>query len=133
MTMHMNEVAFLRARVDELEEELRQMRDIIMPFDNPFLGRFGLSPQQAAIINALYKNNGELPAKRLDQLMIEFARETRSEHLPHAYGRARVAVSHTRKKLNRYGIVINHHNGFGYKLTKESKDKLKKMLEKKDA
>jgi hypothetical protein len=68
--METSQVRSLRERIDCLEEEIRQMRDILMPPDNPFLGRFGLSPQQATIINALYKNNGELPTKRIDQLMI---------------------------------------------------------------
>lgn len=129
MTMHMNEVAFLRARVDELEEELRQLREIILPPDNPFLGRFKLSAQEAAIVNALYKNNGELPTKRIDQLMVEYARETRSEHLFHCYGRARVAMSHTRAKLKPYGIAITHHHGFGYRINAEDKEKLKRLLE----
>jgi hypothetical protein len=126
--METSQVKSLRERIDYLEEEIRQMRDILMPPDNPFMGRFGLSRQQATIINALHKNNGELPAKRIDQLMVEFAHQERNEDLSHSYVRARVSISKLRKRLNRYGIVINHHSGFGYKLTKESKDKLNKML-----
>lgn len=125
-------VQYLRKRIDYLEEENRQLRDIIMPHDNPFLGRFKLSPQQATIINALYKNSGELPAKRLDQLMLEFAREHRGEVLSLCYGRARVAVSHTRRKLKPYGIDIVHHTGFGYRISQEAKQKLKDMLENTD-
>lgn len=130
--METSQVRLLRERIDQLEEEIRQMREILMPPDNPFLGRFGLSPQQATIINALYKNNGELPTKRIDQLMLEYAHETRSEILSHSYGRARVAVSHTRRKLSRYGVSIVHHNGFGYRINQEDKQKLKDMLESAD-
>lgn len=128
MTMHMNEVMFLRERVDELTEENRQLRETIMPPDNPFLGRFGLSPREATVINALYKNNGELPTKRIDQLTVVYAKATRGEDLPLCYGRARVAISHTRRKLRQYGIVITHHHGFGYKLDDKSKKKLTDML-----
>lgn len=127
--METSQVRSLRERIDYLEEEIRQMREILMPPDNPFLGRFGLSPQQATVINALYKNNGELPAKRLDQLMIEFAHQDRSEILTHSYGRARVAVSHTRRKLSRYGVSIVHHHGFGYRISQDDKQRLKELLE----
>lgn len=127
--METSQVRSLRERIDHLEEEIRQMRDILMPPDNPFLGRFGLSPQQATIINALYKNNGELPTKRIDQLMLEFARQNRGEVLSLSYGRARVAVSHTRRKLSRYGVCIVHHHGFGYRISQADKERLKELLE----
>ena len=130
--METTQVRSLRERIDHLEEEIRQMRDILMPPDNPFLGRFGLSPQQATIINALYKNNGELPSKRLDQLTVVFAKVTRNEDLPLSYGRARVVVSKTRQKLRGYGICIVHHHGFGYRISPEDKQKLKDMLESAD-
>lgn len=132
MTMHMDvqdfDVQSLRDRISYLEEENRQLKEALMPSDNPFYGCFGLSPQGSVVLNAIYKNNGELSAERLDQLMVVYAKENRGEDIYLSYERGRVAICKLRKALKPYGIEIKNIPSVGYWMDKKSKAKLTKLM-----
>jgi biotin operon repressor len=124
----MHDVQSLLNRIGYLEEENRQLKEAIMPSDNPFYGCFGLSPQGSVVLNAIYKNDGELSAERLDQLMVVYAKENRGEDIYLSYERGRVAIFKLRKALKPYGIEIQNIPHVGYRMDKKSKAKLAKLM-----
>jgi DNA-binding response OmpR family regulator len=126
--MQLDEVTALRALVDELREENRQLKDILRPPDNPFYGRLGLSPQLAALLNAFYHHD-ELPHARLDEVISLHSWETRGSDRELVYERARVAVCKLRALLRPHGIVIDRAQGMGYRMDRENKRKLEAIME----
>jgi hypothetical protein len=126
--MQLDEVTMLRALVDELREENRQLKDILRPPDNPFYGRLGLSPQLAVLLNAFYRHD-ELTHARLDEVIALHSWETRGSDRELVYERARVAVCKLRALLRLHGIVIDRAQGMGYRMDRENKRKLEAIME----
>lgn len=126
--MLLDEVTTLRALVDELREENRQLKDILRPPDNPFYGRLGLSPQLAVLLNAFYHHD-EMPHARLDEAIALHSWETRGSDRELVYERARVAVCKLRAALRPHGVVIDHARGMGYRMDGANKRKLETIME----
>lgn len=130
MTMHMREVDSLRAIVDELKEENRQLKEVLLPPENPFYGRFGLTPQLSVILNALFKAHDYVRGTRLDYMMVVHAHANRGDTLVLSEERAKVAICKLRKKLKPYGVKIDTIHSIGFRMPIESKKKLRKIMEK---
>lgn len=126
--MHMNELQFLRARVDELEEELRQIKATLLPVDNPFYGKFELPPQLAAILWTLYRHD-LCNYARLDAVTKEHGREYRGDSNGDINLRTKVAMSKLRKKMRPHDIHFATVWAVGYRMEPKSREKLKQMLE----
>ena len=126
----MDHVRMLRERVDELEEELRQLREKIAPEANPFLGKFGLSRQLAAVLLCLYRNK-MVTFPMMEAVTEKYAREIfdRKDDDGHVSTRARVAVCKVRQRLAKHGITFKTVWGIGYAMEPEEKVKLEYLLE----
>lgn len=118
----------LRERIEELEEENRQLREDMGRSDTAFVGI--LSRQQAALLRGIYKRNPATYAY-LDNITEDHGKYNRYEGEMHITLRTRVAVWKLRNVLNNYGIKINVLRGFGYYLDDDNKAKLKLLMEKK--
>jgi DNA-binding response OmpR family regulator len=133
MTMHMNEVPFLKARIEELEEEIRQLKQDLRGPDNVFVGQFTLTPQMSALLWTIYKSDGMVTNARLDLVTREYGQPSRWRDGDCDYSAVtKVRISNIRRKIERLGVsIINVHN-VGYYMTYEDKQKLAKALENKD-
>lgn len=119
----------LYARIDELEEHVRQLKEIINPKINPFAGRSNLSPQQAAILYALYRNE-MCTMEYLDVITVDLGQSTgRGTEEGLVSNRTKVTVWKIREKL-KHRIAIEAIRGVGYRIPKRDKEKLKKLLAK---
>lgn len=119
----------LYARIDELEEHVRQLKEIINPKVNPFVGKSRLSPQQAAILYALYRND-MCTIEYLDVITVDLGKTTgRGTEEGLVSNRTKVTICKIREKLKRR-IAINCIWGVGYRIPKRDKEKLKKLLAK---
>ena len=119
----------LYARIDELEEHVRQLKEIINPKINPFAGRSKLSPQQAAILYALYRNE-MCTMEYLDVITVDLGQSTgRGTEEGLVSNRTKVTVWKIREKL-KHRIAIEAIRGVGYRIPKRDKEKLKKLLAK---
>jgi hypothetical protein len=119
----------LRERIDELEEELRQLRADIKQTDTFGLGF--LSHQEVAIMRGIYSRQIASYAY-LDQLTADTHKYHRYSGEVSAKLRCKVAVWKIRLKLKPYDIEIKTWRGIGYYLDEENKAKLKQLMEKKD-
>ncbi len=131
MTMHMNEVQFLRAKIEELEEELRQTKAALCPIANPFAGRFNLSTQMAAVLWAIYKSPDICTNEQLCVVMQNYA----VSHIKDGadmQARAKVRITHARNRLREHGVDVSIQNvwGVGYRIPKADKAKLARILRK---
>lgn len=131
MTMHVNEVHFLRAKIEELEEELRQTKKALSPSINPFSGRFKLSIQMAAILWAIYKSPDICTNEQLNVIMLGLARADNADGAD-IQARTKVRITHARNRLREHGVDVAIQNvwGIGYRITKQDKAKLAKALRK---
>jgi hypothetical protein len=124
-----NPIRELRQRIEELEEEIRQLKSDLSKDDDVF-AKF-LSPQQSALLMGIYK----CPCASydyLDNITERHGFYNRYEGEMHQTLRTRVAVWKLRKKMKMFGIEINILRGYGYYLDDENKAKLKQLMEKKD-
>jgi hypothetical protein len=130
MNAYMKEIAELRERVDELEEELRQLKDSLAPPDNPFIGKFGLTKQLAAVLFCLYRTE-IATTEHLDAVTARYGQvyAGRKGDDWAITVRTKVAVTKLRKKLKPYGVEFETVWGVGYSMGPEDKVKLAKMLE----
>ena len=126
--MMLDEITVLRDLVDELREENRQLKELLRPPENPFYGRLGLAPQQAALLHAFYLR-GDLSNQLLDKIISTHSWETRGTDPELVYERARVAVCTLRAKLRPHGVEITTARGMGYRLDGDSRTKLIKLME----
>ena len=124
----MNEVQSLRDRIEELEEELRQLRADNVKKDWFILGN--LSKQQSALLFAINQRS-VTTYEQLDYVTEDHGKYNRYEGEMHQTLRTKVAVWKLRKKLELYGVKIKTLRGIGYYLDDENKAKLKKLMEKK--
>lgn len=99
----------LRARIDELEERLRQSEALLRPvFGWPETWR--LTPQQTRLLAALYKDPGIQTYERLAHVV-----SIRPESEDQDPNTVKVQLSYLRKKLPA-GIVIKTHWSIGLQL-----------------
>jgi hypothetical protein len=119
----------LRERIDVLEEEMRQLRQDIVPVNNPFLHMF--SYQHSALLLGIYSKNLSTYAF-LDAICSNTGRINRGEGADYARHRVKVALHKLKKKLRLHGIEVCTRRGLGYYLDDENRAKLEKLMEKKD-
>ena len=115
----------LRNRIEELEEEVRQLREDMGHGDNAFVDI--LSRQQAALLRGIFKR---IPATYayLDNITEDHGKYNRYEGEMHQTLRTKVAVWKLRKILKHYGIKINVLRGVGYYLDDENKEKVRDLI-----
>jgi len=118
----------LRERIEELEEEIRQLRADMVQTD-PFL--MGILTRQESIVMRGILSRKVASYVYLDQLTMESCRLGRYDTSIHAQLRCKVAIYKIRNKLKPYGIEIKTWRGIGYYLDDENKAKLKQLMEKK--
>jgi len=119
----------LRERIDMLEEEMRQLRQDIVPVNNPFLRMF--SYQHSALLLGIYSKNLSTYAF-LDAICSNTGRINRGEGEDYARHRVKVALHKLKKKLRLHGIEVCTRRGLGYYLDDENRAKLEKLMEGKD-
>ncbi len=125
----MSEVQRLRERVEELEEELRQLRADIAPKDDAFAGI--LTRQQVALLKSI-RNRKFASYEYIDQVLAGQGNIGRGDGVDLEQLRSKVSIYNLRKRLKPYGIKIKTWRGVGYYLDDENKAKLQKLMEKKD-
>lgn len=114
-------VAELKARIAELEEELRQLRADIAPVENGFAMFF--SRQQAALLTAILKRPIANYAY-LDIVTEGHGKYNRYQGAMHQTLRTKVAIWKLRKRLGPMGINIGLRRGVGYYIDAENRTKL---------
>lgn len=129
MTMHMDQTQLLRDRIQELEEELRQIKHDICPPNNPFVARLRLTPQEAALIWTLYNAPGVATNERMNIIAVEYSTRDTKDGFD-ATNSTKVRITNLRNKLRRYGVKIQNIYGVGYVIKPDSKKKLEKIMEK---
>lgn len=127
MSCLLSEVSELRDRVSYLEEELRQAREALVPVDNPFAGKLGLSPQHAVLLYALYRID-VAGWRYLDAVMSEYARCSRGEEDALVSLRTKVAICKMRRRLAPLGVKIETIRQVGYRISQADKRKLSKTV-----
>jgi hypothetical protein len=120
----------LRDRIAELEEEVRQLREDMLPTNATFLGI--LSKNQIKMLMGIY-SRPIADYAYLDRITEQGDRYNRYTDVNHEDLRVRVSVWKLRKKMRMRGIEIKTWRGIGYYLDEENKAKLKQLMEKKDA
>ena len=119
----------LRERIEELEEEVRQLRSDMVPTDATFLGF--LTRNETTLLMGIY-SRPVADYAYLDRITENPDKYSRYTDINHESLRARVSVWKLRKKMRMLGIEIKTWRGIGYYLDDENKAKLKQMMEKKD-
>jgi len=119
----------LRDRIAELEEEVRQLREDMLPTNATFLGI--LSKNQMKILMGIY-SRPIADYAYLDRITEQSERYNRYTDVDHEDLRVRVSIWKLRQKMREYGIEIKTWRGIGYYLDDENKAKLKTLMEKKD-
>jgi hypothetical protein len=127
----MNDVQSLLDRIDYLEEEIRQLREDLAPENNPFIGKFDLTRQQAAMLLCLYKSE-IATTENLDAVTEAYAHKytIRASDDSLVNLRSKVIICKLRSKLKPYRVTFRCVWGIGYAMDTKSKAKLKKILEK---
>jgi hypothetical protein len=116
-------------RIHLLEEQLRQLREELVPPNNPFLHI--LARQHAALLLGIYSKRTATYAY-LDAIGIATGHLNRGEGEDYAYHRVKVAIFKLRKKLREHGIEVSTCRGLGYYLDDENKTKIEMLMGEKD-
>ena len=119
----------LRERIEELEEEVRQLREDMVQTNATFL--HFLSKNQMKILMGIY-SRPVADYAYLDRITEQSDRYNRYTDINHEDLRVRVSIWKLRQKMREYGIEIKTWRGIGYYLDDENKAKLKQLMEKKD-
>lgn len=119
----------LQDRIAELEEEVRQLREDMVPTDATFLGF--LSKNETTLLMGIY-SRPVADYAYLDRLTEQGDRYNRYTDINHEALRNRVSIWKLRQKMREYGIEIKTWRRIGYYLDNENKAKLKQLMEKKD-
>ena len=122
-------VVQMRERIEELEEEIRQLRADIVPANNPFLHLF--SYQHSALLMGLYSKHLATYAF-LDCINSESGHRDRGDGEDYARHRVKVALYKLKKKLREHDIEVCTRRGLGYYLDDENRAKVEKLMEGKD-
>ncbi len=112
--MPRSEVEMLRDRVEELEETVRQLREVLGADGFAFPPSWKLSPQETALLRSLYKSTDGF--RTHDQLAYAIQRKeiVSQDHL-------KTVEHYVRKKVKPLGIEIATVWGKGVRLTGDSK------------
>ena len=124
-----NPIRQLRKRINFLEEELRQLREDLVPVKNPFWHLF--SYQHSALLLGIYSKRMATYAF-LDAICSQSGHINRGEGEDYARRRVKVAIFKLKKKLREHGIEVCTRRGLGYYLDDENRAKLEKLMEGKD-
>lgn len=116
-------------RIEELEEEIRQLRADIVPTDDTFAGI--LTRQQVALLKSI-RNRNIASYQYIDQVLAGQGNFGRGDGQELEQLRSKVAIYNLRQRLKPHGIEIKTWRGVGYYLDDENKAKLKQLMEKKD-
>lgn len=115
----------LRKRIDLLEEELRQLREDLVPVKNPFWHLF--SYQHSALLLGIYSKRLATYAF-LDAICSQSGHINRGEGDDYARRRVKVAIFKLKKKLREHGIEVCTRRGLGYYLDDENRAKLETLM-----
>jgi hypothetical protein len=115
----------LRDRIAELEEEVRQLREDMLPTNATFLGI--LSKNQIKILMGIY-SRPIADYAYLDRITEQGDKYSRYTDINHEALRNRVSIWKLRQKMREYGIEIKTWRGIGYYLDDENKVKLRDLL-----
>jgi len=115
----------LYSRISLHEEELRQLREDLVPVDNPFLHLF--SYQHSALLLGIYSKRLATYAY-LDAICSRSGHISRGEGEDYARHRVKVALHKLKKKLREHGIEVCTRRGLGYYLDDENRAKLEKLM-----
>lgn len=118
----------LYGRISLLEEELRQLREDIVPTDDVFAGI--LTRQQVALLKSI-RNRNVASYQYIDQVLAGQGNSGRGDGTDLEKLRSKVSIYNLRKKLRSYGIKIKTWRSVGYYLDDENKAKLQALMEKK--
>lgn len=118
-------IASLTRYIGKLEEELRQLREDLVPVNNPFLHLF--SYQHSALLLGIYSKRLATYAY-LDAICSRSGHISRGEGEDYARHRVKVAVFKLKKKLREHGIEVCTRRGLGYYLDDENRTKLEKLM-----
>lgn len=118
---HMSDLERARDRIDDLEEELRQAREMLVP-TLLFPMRCRLTQQQITILSYLLARS---PAPKSAEQIIEVI--SMMDGRSPVRKVVDVRICQLRKILTREGIVIHTRFGQGYFLDRESADRLKEL------
>lgn len=110
-------VATQRVRIEELEEELRQMRESLAPPDVTFPMHWKLTPAQRRLLSAFAKT----PFLTHEQCLVAIALNP----VVDADGLVKVQISKARRKIERMGLEIVNRWGEGYEMPSDSIEKLR--------
>jgi hypothetical protein len=117
-------------RINLLEEQLRQLREDLVPPNNPFLHIF--SYQHAALLLGIYGKH-LATYSFLDAICSKTGHIGRGEGEDYARHRVKVAIYKLKKKLREHDIEVCTRRGLGYYLDDENRAKVEKLMEKKNA
>ena len=117
-------------RVSLLEEQLRQLREDLVPVNNPFLHLF--SYQHSALLFGIYGKHLATYAF-LDAICSQSGHINRNEGEDYARHRVKVAIYKLKKKLRDHGIEVHTRRGLGYYLDDGNRAKLERLMEGKSA
>ena len=118
-------IASLTRYIGKLEEELRQLREDLVPVNNPFLHLF--SYQHSALLLGIYSKRLATYAY-LDAICSRSGHISRGEGEDYARHRVKVALHKLKKKLREHGIEVCTRRGLGYYLGDENRTKLEKLM-----
>jgi len=118
-------IASLTKYIGKLEEELRQLREDLVPVNNPFLHLF--SYQHSALLLGIYSKRLATYAY-LDAICSRSGHISRGEGEDYARHRVKVALHKLKKKLREHGIEVCTRRGLGYYLDDENRTKLEKLM-----
>ena len=121
-----NPIRQLRKRINFLEEELRQLREDLVPVKNPFWHLF--SYQHSALLLGIYSKRLATYAF-LDAICSQSGHISRGEGEDYARHRVKVALHKLKKKLREHDIEVCTRRGLGYYLDDENRAKLEKLME----
>lgn len=119
----------LRERVEELEEEVRQLRADIAPTDGTFAQI--LTRQQTALLKSILSRK-VASYQYIDQVLAGHGYSGRRDGEELEQLRSKVSIHKLRKRLKPYGIKIKTWTRVGYYMDDENKAKLKALMEKTD-
>jgi hypothetical protein len=118
-------IASLTKYIGKLEEELRQLREDLVPVNNPFLHLF--SYQHSALLLGIYSKRLATYAY-LDAICSRSGHISRGEGEDYARHRVKVALHKLKKKLREHGIEVCTRRGLGYYLDDENRAKLENLM-----
>lgn len=117
---YLAEIAELRDRIEELEEENRQFREAFCS-PLPLLWHLGLAVTESSLLAALYRSSGVLTKRGCYVAMHGLDGEVTEKGVD-------VYICKLRKKLGPHGIVIETIHTTGYRLQEGSHMKVRALV-----